>query len=428
MNRYRKKLNCKSWCIKKILCIFRIIKNSGYKKMRVLTFTILLSLITFYCATVPTSEKENTNTPKTNSPQITLTVSDAHKGYFVDLQKDFYEDSEIVPVFETMDKKSVSVCEMFWGKRKYNKQVIHEYLNEKSLKTKPLNDFNELLPKLITGCWNFFLMNDLHPNRDFALTGKFFEGRDKECYTVGFIQPYIMHSTLNCKKLILIDTDWKILFAHYKMMKMYAENKFQSESSIDENLRSLNLSWLGTINPPIPFAKDIDIYKFCEKVNIKNCINGLLEFQKKFHQLESIELRLSMLHDNDFKQSDNLLTVVYLSNAIDRFYTTNDDFKKMLSSFNENLPVDGNAVMIYHAGGRDLFGIYELKKEIVPPKNSKTTDKLAEDTKINIYTKCRDRYLDPPSVKKIDYYFTKLDYNSKSKNIFTCSNYKFKNQ
>ncbi|HMV79550.1 MAG TPA: hypothetical protein PK453_12740 [Leptospiraceae bacterium] len=333
-----------------------------------------------------------------DSVSLELKISDTHKNYFTDALKNVYTGDEIKTFLNAMEEKSNPVCEMSWGKKKYDANVLHSFLRKENFTKPPFSDFSkpgELLAKLISGCWNFFLMNDEFPQNDFEKLKSFYPNERKKCYSVAFMQPYIMHSIVGCETLTFIDTDWKVLHAHRQMIEKFQQNRFTSEEEAKKALSEIKLSWLGNINPPRAEEKIVNLDTFCKNQNAI-CLKSLLDFQKKFKDLKSVDFRLTYLHELDFTKDPGTVSMFYMSNAIDPMYTNPSQFKSFLDRIKGFLGPEEKLVLMYHSGARPLYGIYELKN--------------SGKEKLDIEAKCRDRYLDPPTVQNQGYYYTKLDY------------------
>ena len=115
--------------------------------------------------------------------------------------------------------------------------------------------------------------------------------------------------------------------------------------------------------------------------------------------MESIRLNLSALHDGDY-QGPSPVKVVYLSNAIERIYTTPRQFQKLIENLANAAGPDGRVVIIHHVGGYRLFGLYELRNIAAKP---------------SVKTICRDGYRTSHVGAKEDFYDTYFEEISRNK-------------
>lgn len=345
------------------------------------------------------------NLPKDRVP-IFFQVSNEHKEFFVDLVKNDYSEAEITTIFQNRKDLARTVCEMIYGQKKYSKDVVTQLISAESFTKEPFKTWGHPVPKLIAGCWNFFKLNDVHPNRDFALLAKLYPTEPKDCFTVGFMQAYLMHNTLGCKNLTMVDLDWKILEGHKQMLDLYHSKSFDSETKIANSLSQLKLGWIARFDSrPMEAETKTDLNSLCFGEHHKMCTNILLDFQKNFLNLNAVYLRLSALHDTNFKMNTSNTKIIYLSNAIDDIYTNRKQFDFMIKETANALTQNQKAIFVHHAAGRSLFGIYELKK----------TESGGEITTI-----CKDKYLTTPVEAITSEYTTHFEKVTINKKFPTC--------
>ena len=248
----------------------------------------------------------------------------------------------------------------------------------------------------------------MHPNRDFALLSKLYPTEAKDCFTVGFMQAYLMHNTLGCKTLTMLDFDWKILEGHKQLLDIFHAKGFDTEEKIPTSLTSLKLGWIARFdNRPMEAETKTDLNSLCFAEHHKMCKSILLDFQKNMLSLDTIYLRLSALHDSNFKTPNNHTKIIYLSNAIDDIYTNRAQFDYMFAETAKAFAPGQKAVFVHHAAGRSLFGIYELKKL---------------DTGTEITTICKDKYLTTPVAEVTSEYSTHFERVTVNKKFPTCEN------
>lgn len=240
------------------------------------------------------------------------------------------------------------------------------------------------LPSLIAGCRNFFEMNDLRPDRDFAAIRALYPEARFECYSVGLLQPYIMHSVLGCDELSMLDINWRILELHAHILKAADSRALDTTAAVRESLAEFYLKFPAMggnrLNAPLPAA----IERLCRPLQHDYCRTVLPAFQQKLavHAPQFVQLQLSSLHDGRYRTPrENRLRVIFLSNAIEESYTSADEFRKFLSNLRESAraPIQPD-LLIHHVGGWKLFGIYALYHEPVTEEP-------------RIATLCKDSYL-----------------------------------
>lgn len=269
----------------------------------------------------------------------------------------------MVDIFRELFLKHNKVCKMVWGQIPYKKEFIRTFLSDKSFSKSPFLYWDHPVPKLIAGCWNFFKMNDMKPQKDFRLVSYLYPPGKLDCYSVGFLQPYLMHTELNCKNLNMIDADWRIHEAHWQLLEEFFKGKFTTEEEIEKDLPNLRLGWIARFDgKPMEASTDVNLNTVCFKSHHSVCKKFISAFQARYRSIKTINLQLSFLHSGDYTTKKDTIPVIYLSNAIDTIYTSQKQFDLFLDSVKKGLPDKGKAVFIYHSAGRDNFGIYELER------------------------------------------------------------------
>ncbi len=343
-------------------------------KFSKLKYIILLSIV--FCKTA-TENKTKETIP------VFFQVSEEHQNYFLDLPKNTFDEKEMEKLFLDRSEISNEVCEMVYGKKSYDKKKVYSFIRETSFSKPPFQSWGHPLPKLISGCWNFFRLNDVKPNLDFELIKKIYPTEKKDCYSVGFLQIYLMHSILGCNTVTMIDIDWRILEAHSKLIQLYQKKKLDIEENLLAALKTLKVNWVARFdNKPMEKEIQANLDTFCYYLHHELCKTQLLKFQKDFLNLETIYLQLSSLHDFSYKQKSPNTKIIYLSNAIDDLYTSKDQFKKMIQSIYDNLVPKQKVIFIHHSAGWSFFGVYEMVKLESAP---------------NLRTVCKDVYKTTPA-------------------------------
>lgn len=342
--------------------------------------------------------------------EISLIVSREHRSYLRSIERDFYDDLALPQLFHQLKWRSAFACQTMMQDSGHDPGLIGELLAADRIGRQPFTNWLHPVPRLISGCWNFFKMNDMNPHRDFLVVAQEFPKVSKECYSVGFLQPYLMHYILGCRRLTMIDLDWRILAAHQQMVGFFARRQFKKKANLDKVLSQLEIGWIARFDgkPVQPRAK-VNLDTVCFQENHALCKEFLYGFQQDFDKLAAIQLQLSYLHTGKYFAKKNSMLVIYLSNAIDKIYTTPRQFRQFMQQVKHGLLLGQTALFIYHSAGRSRFGVYALKKQ------SKKTFRLK--------TVCKDDYLSTPVLNyefNYDSYFEALSSTPKKK-IVNCS-------
>ncbi|RME88206.1 MAG: hypothetical protein D6767_10560 [Candidatus Hydrogenedentota bacterium] len=340
-------------------------------------------------------------------PSYSLEVSPFHVNFFQVISKTKYTQSETRNLFQKMDALGNEYCKMYWKQKSYNPDKAKLFIAEKYLKGHTNPRLFHPLHDLVSGCFNYYRMNDMHPEKDFILAAKLIPQYKKECYSLGFMQPYFMHAHLNCKKLTMFDIDWRILYGHQQMIDLYANHKMNSAENIQKNIQTLKLGWRYRYDgKPMEERMKAAVTTVCFPRYKDLCTQELLTFHQKFRQLNEIQFELSSLHTMHYKAKDaNTAIVVFLSNAIVDFYTSAEDFRLMMKNLQKSLLENQNIYFIHHAAVRQQFGIY---------KGTKVHGNVI------ISTLCRDHFLTPPLAERVEPYTTHFDRISITKKTPEC--------
>ena len=323
----------------------------------------------------PTEPEEPVEVPKPTL-QFDMGVSEDLRASIVPLEKARYVEADLGPLFGALREKGDAYCRVLDGDEEDPGHTkAHAFVPEKRREY-----FKAMCRKCKTnvklGCWNFFRMNDKAPEQDFELVKQLWPADSYDCYSVGMVQPYMMHDIMNCSTLTTVDFDWRIQDAHQQLVQKYREGGIVDQASLETALKDVTIGWIaffGTARPSHPASLDA----FCPKRQREACVEHLVGFQSKYDQLEGFHLELAALHDANFLRTETT-KVVYLSNAIESIYTSEDEFKQMLGNLTNALAVGQSAVLIHHVGGYPNFGLYEVKKT---------------ESGVAVSTRCRDRYV-----------------------------------
>ena len=327
---------------------------------------------------------------------VEMKISPYHQKYFSEFSKNSFNAKETGPMLEKMNLDGNMYCQMLYRQKRYNASKAETFIRPAILDHFKKKPQNYPLHNLITGCWNFFRLNDIFPNEDFELVKFLFPTEKKECFSVGFMQPYFMHGHLGCSNLTMLDIDWRILYGHNQVMTLMKQNSMTTESEAEKTMRKIKAGWLARYDEkPMEMSIQADITKFCFPKYKKLCLAKLVDFQNQMKNLNHVELQLSYLHDANYSPKyNNSKLIIFLSNAIDDNYTTRKQFDELLQNIQNSLNVNQSAIFIHHSAGRRQFGLYDFKKL---------------ENSFQLTTICRDNFLTAPVVKEQKFYKTHFD-------------------
>ena len=371
---------------------------------RLLMIILLSSSIIF----ILSCSGKNQNKDKNQVPEIFLTVSSNIKNTFPQILKKNYKGKEIDALFNNLTTEGNEFCKMLYGEKTFNMVKAQKFI-EKS----QINLFRKMAVKgtiqtLIAGCWNFFVLNDSEPNLDFILVKNLYPKEKFDCFSVGMLQPYMMHNAMGCQTLTMLDIDWRILDGHRQLIKLFNKKLFQNIEKINIILKKMTLGWVAFSKPLLP-KQPVNLHMLCQAYQHSLCKAEIKKFQENYHTINAIHLNLAGLHGGSYikSQKENTI-VVFLSNAIEKYYCTQEQFNQIITRIGNKLGKHDKAVLIYHVGGNPQRGIYEIRKN-----NNNNI----------ISTVCKDIYMSDTVGGKISKpYLTYLDHASNTKKGFPSCN------
>lgn len=248
--------------------------------------------------------------------------------------------------FNRMGLASDSVCNMIHGNYPENKALFKQF--SAHLANNPGG-----LTRIIAGCWNFFTMNDVKIVKLIDKLNHLYPHEDKICYSVGFSQIYILSSKISCKEITAIDIDWRILWGHYQVM-----DSLVNTGQLD--FKTLNIGWsVDFVGKPRPLEPNVSIKTFCYASDWNICSDAFESFGKT--KFDHLELQLAYLHQIKLKPTSSHV-LIYVSNAIDPGYTSKAQFDELMAVIREYISFSQKLIFVYHAGGEESFGIYEVRR------------------------------------------------------------------
>lgn len=287
-----------------------------------------------------------------------LQVTPEHQNFIAPVGDSSYRNSSIGKLFHRLEEKGDVICEMMFQMRPYDEAVAKEFSKTLDFRKDPEEKwYNNVLPTMLAGCFNFFKMNDRGVHKSFALIEELYP-EAKDCYTVGFTQFYMMFQQMRCKRFAAIDIDWRILKAHYDFHRLVRADKQQTDALT--LLQRLELGWVAHFDMRPPkreqVKNEVSLCMETEKVHCRSAFDHFVSQQ----QLPKTELVLGFIHDANLAPREGDVSVVFASNALDWEYTSREQFNKLLESARGSLGKREKIAIVYQAGDSEDIAVYEL--------------------------------------------------------------------
>lgn len=299
---------------------------------------------------------------------LELRVGPGHRALFLALPAEFYPENALPALFANLETNANAYCAARFAGRDAAPEAAQLFRPpaDAELRRAP----PESLAGLRAGCWNFYEMNDVAPERDFELIRTLAPAAQFDCYSVGLLQPYIMHATLNCRELTMLDIDWRIHALHHSLLGFARAGALANAGDAARAVGSLELAH-PALSPDAARRPRASLDRFCRPLQRERCAAVLPAFQRAFASLRHVRLELAALHEGEYPERPGLTRVVYLSNAIEESYTSAAEFDQLIDRLRRSAE---RTYLIHHVGGWKLFGVYEL-------------------TGTGLQTICKDEYL-----------------------------------
>lgn len=339
-----------------------------------------------------------------------LRVTPEHQGFLRDIESETFSNGGISKLFATLEIHGDEICNMIFENAEYNEEIAKKFSATLNFR-KPAKQkwYNNVLPSLIAGCFNFFKMNDRGVHNIFRLLEALYP-EAKDCYTVGFAQYYMMYQEMQCDHLVAIDADWRILKAHYDFHEL-VRNKAPEADTISL-LRGIDLGWIAHFDVKPPHREQVqNEVTFCMATEREHCLRSF-DFFTSLPKIRKTELQLGFIHDARFAPRSADLSIIFMSNALDWEYTSKEQFEKLYRSMHEYLAPGKKVAIVYQAGDSEDIAVYELAK--------------SDDDQLNISIRCRDilrwsdRYQKVLRGKSFDTWFDELLDRRKMSGIPRC--------
>lgn len=291
-------------------------------------------------------------------------------------------ESSFAALFASLARDSAPLCRHQHMNTPVSLAQIERYIQ-------PAGTYRGALPRtrrsMISGCWNFVRMNDQRPDRDLELVDALYQASSYDCTAVGVMQPYLMQHVLGCARLTMLDFDWQIHRVHAQLLDAARRRSFGEDP--EPALAAMEVDWIA-----YHYAHEgqtLSLAKLCGPEMGDLCRAALLGDQDSLAGVATITLALAGLHEAPFEAVPaGRLRVVYLSNALERAYTSRAEFHQMMDRLAAVMGEDEVCVIIHHAGGTLGFGLYEVRRE-------------GEGWRVD--TRCRDPYFTSVSSSEATY-------------------------
>jgi hypothetical protein len=307
------------------------------------------------------------------SSHATLRVTPEHRNFLNEIGSRSYSNNSINRLFMRLDEKGNKICDMIFQYAEYDEALAKEFSSTLDFhKKKNQMWYNNILPSLIAGCANFYKMNDRGVHNVFRILETLYP-EDKDCFTVGFTQYYMMLQEMRCGRVVSADADWRILKAHYDFQELVRSKAPDADAL--SLLKSIPLHWVAHFDFIPQLEEEIGAHTFCTPTERKNCMRSFEHFIS-LPEIKRTELMLGFIHDSQFTPKDKNVSVIFMSNALDWEYTTIEQFDKLHASTREYLAVGQKIAIVYQAGDSEDIVVYELAK--------------TDSDELNISIRCRD--------------------------------------
>lgn len=307
-------------------------------------------------------------------PTVQLYISPEIQKTFQTPLEAKYNEQEALKVLQELSDKGDEFCETLSGATKgvaFLKPPVPEKNKAKQ----------NVLFMTKAGCSAWYEMTDRRPSDDFRklvseteLSGK------TDCFSTGFMQPYIMITHVPCDRLYITDISYRTQLLHLKLIQRILE----SNISLREISREFKFSYaksakLSETNKAMSLTPE-DI---CPQENLSLCENIFAHVRGKLKKLKEIHLVYGPLHEfANYSYRKDSRKVFFLSNAIDPQFMPSSHFKTFLADmkiFTETSPVH----LIYHMSGNTAYGVYKVES------GNKTS------------LVCADKFITPASEKRV---------------------------
>jgi hypothetical protein len=292
------------------------------------------------------------------STTAVLRVTPEHRKFLKPVSDSTYRNRSIDKLFSRVEEKGDTICEMMFQTKPYDDATAKEFSDTLDFRKDPEEKwYNNVLPTMLAGCFNFFKMNDRGVHKSFALIEELYP-EAKDCFTVGFTQFYMMFQQMRCKRFVAIDIDWRILKAHHDFQGLVRANSAGADAL--SLLQQLQLGWVAHFDsrPPKrePVKNETTLCMETEKVHCRSAFDHFVSQR----QLPKTELLLGFIHDADLAPREGEVSVIFASNALDWEYTSREQFNKLLESARQSLGKREKIAIVYQAGDSEDIAVYEL--------------------------------------------------------------------
>ncbi len=290
-----------------------------------------------------------------------LTVTPEHQTFLSDIEDDSYKNARIGRLFGTLETNGDAICEMMFQMRPYDETAAKKFSGTLDFRKDPEEKwYNNVLPTMLAGCFNFFKMNDRGVHKSFGLIEELYP-ESKDCFTVGFTQYYMMFQQMRCKRFVALDIDWRILKAHYDFQTIVRANTTGADALT--MLKTLELGWVAHFDARPPKREAVrNEVSLCMETEKVHCLSAFEHYAAQ-KEIPRTELMLGFIHDANLAPRSGDVSVIFASNALDWEYTNREQFGKLLETANRELRPGKKIAIVYQAGDSEDIAIYELAKD-----------------------------------------------------------------
>lgn len=290
-----------------------------------------------------------------------LTVTPEHQSYLNNIDDASYKGAKIGRLFASLETNGDEICEMMFQVRPYDDRAAKEFSSTLDFRKDPEEKwYNNVLPTMLAGCFNFFKMNDRGVHKSFALIEELYPGA-KDCFTVGFTQYYMMYQQMRCKRLVVLDIDWRILKAHYDFQTVVRASPPGSDALA--LLKTLELGWVAHFDTRPPKREAVrNEVSLCMETEKAHCLSAF-DYYVAQREIPKTELLLGFIHDASLAPRSGDVSVIFASNALDWEYTSREQFSKLLVTAHRELRHGKKIAIVYQAGDSEDIAVYELAKD-----------------------------------------------------------------
>jgi len=213
----------------------------------------------------------------------------------------------------------------------------------------------------MAGCNSWYELTDRGIEMTFLKSQQFdLDKNPVHCLSVGFLQPWVMLSQLNCERLTFIDLNPNLIRLQMKLVnEIFAHvDDFDFQAFIKASEFPFAIS--QKISKPVR-NQTLELADICGDLGVDRCKELMKSAAKKLLRLSKVEFVLGPLHTavNSVETTGAKgQAILYASNALDEKFMTEVEFNALLKVSAEKFTEKRS--IIYHMASGKEFGIYEI--------------------------------------------------------------------